>query len=137
MGTVLRSKLSGKNPYHIERHRYLELKHFCLQYPIWEKAYDALCGLKSRPADLLIFKEQVSDPTAKCAEAMAQYSKWMNMVEESAMEVDSVIGPFVLEGVVTGKSYDILRAKSDVPCCKDKYYELYRKFFYILNKKRG
>lgn len=27
-------ELSEKNPYWIERHRYYELKHFCLQYPI-------------------------------------------------------------------------------------------------------
>ena len=39
MGTTIRPELSEKNPYWIERHRYYELKHFCLQYPIWKKAY--------------------------------------------------------------------------------------------------
>lgn len=34
MGTTLRAELSEKNPYWIEKHRYYELKHFCLQYPI-------------------------------------------------------------------------------------------------------
>ena len=38
MGTTIRPELSEKNPYWIERHRYYELKHFCLQYPIWKKA---------------------------------------------------------------------------------------------------
>lgn len=37
MGTTLRAELSEKNPYWIEKHRYYELKHFCLQYPIWKK----------------------------------------------------------------------------------------------------
>ena len=32
MGTTLRAELSEKNPYWIEKHRYYELKHFCLQY---------------------------------------------------------------------------------------------------------
>lgn len=36
MGTTIRPELSEKNPYWIERHRYYELKHFCLQYPIWK-----------------------------------------------------------------------------------------------------
>lgn len=45
MGTTIRPELSEKNPYWIERHRYYELKHFCLQYPIWKKAYAALDGL--------------------------------------------------------------------------------------------
>lgn len=42
MGTTLRAELSEKNPYWIEKHRYYELKHFCLQYPIWKKAYTTL-----------------------------------------------------------------------------------------------
>lgn len=30
-----RKTLSKKNPYHISKHRYYELKHFCLQYHEW------------------------------------------------------------------------------------------------------
>lgn len=37
MGTNIRPELSNKSPYWIERHRYYELKHFCLQYPIWKR----------------------------------------------------------------------------------------------------
>ena len=44
MGTTLRAELSEKNPYWIEKHRYYELKHFCLQYPIWKKIYRSLDG---------------------------------------------------------------------------------------------
>ena len=55
MATTIRPELSEKNPYWIERHRYYELKHFCLQYPIWKKAYAALDGLSRRPADMEIF----------------------------------------------------------------------------------
>ena len=39
--TVLRPELSPKNKYHIDKHRYYELKHFCLQYPEWKKSYSA------------------------------------------------------------------------------------------------
>ena len=49
MGTTIRPELSEKNPYWIERHRYYELKHFCLQYPIWKKAYAALDGFSGLP----------------------------------------------------------------------------------------
>lgn len=52
MATEIRPELSEKNPYWIGKHRYYELKHFCLQYPIWKKAYNALLGLSSRPNDL-------------------------------------------------------------------------------------
>lgn len=45
MGTTIRPELSEKNPYWIERHRYYELKHFCLQYPIWKKHMQPWMGL--------------------------------------------------------------------------------------------
>ena len=52
MGTTLRAELSEKNPYWIEKHRYYELKHFCLQYPIWKKAYAALDGTNTKTMNL-------------------------------------------------------------------------------------
>ena len=55
MGTTIRPELSEKNPYWIEKHRYYELKHFCLQYPIWRKTYSALDGLTNRSTDLAMF----------------------------------------------------------------------------------
>ena len=54
MGTTLRAELSEKNPYWIEKHRYYELKHFCLQYPIWKKAYAALDGTNTKTMNLSI-----------------------------------------------------------------------------------
>lgn len=37
MSTAIRPELSKSSKYWIDRHRYYELKHFCLQYPIWKK----------------------------------------------------------------------------------------------------
>ena len=42
-----RSEISKKNPYWIPKHRYFELKHFCLQYPDWKNEYAALLGVDS------------------------------------------------------------------------------------------
>ena len=69
MGTTIRPELSEKNPYWIEKHRYYELKHFCLQYPIWRKAYSVLDGYSNPPKDLASFvvTSTLGDPTAKCA----------------------------------------------------------------------
>lgn len=36
----LRSELSKKNKYWIDKNRYYELKYFCLQYPLWKRAYE-------------------------------------------------------------------------------------------------
>ena len=47
MATKIRAKLSEKNKYWIDKHRYYELKHFCLQYQMWKKAYKALDEMAS------------------------------------------------------------------------------------------
>ena len=46
--------------------------------------------------------------------------------------VSSVAGGAVTEGI----SYDHLKARLNIPCCKDVYYELYRRFFWILSQVR-
>ena len=138
MSTVIRPELSDKNEYWIEKHRYYELKHFCLQYPIWKKAYAALDGLSARPADLLAPDKfgHVSDPTAKCAEAKAFYSKRMDLIEQTTKETDDRMWNYILLGVTEGMSFEKLRARTNIPCGKEAYYIMYRRFFWLLNKVR-
>ena len=138
MGTVIRPEVSKNSNYYISRHRYYELKHFCLQYPIWKAAYESLDGLSKRPDDLLgVQRSGISNPTARTAEAKAEFSRCMELVESAARETHEVIGEHIFKGVTEGVSYDELNLKAPVPCCKDEYYKLYRKFFWILDKKRG
>lgn len=69
MATLIRPELSTKNKYYIDKHRYYELKHFCLQYPEWKKAY---CEFDDYSVPLSMI-ERIStdnmpgDPTAKRA----------------------------------------------------------------------
>lgn len=138
MGTDIRPELSKKNKYWIEKHRYYELKHFCLQYPIWKKAYLALTDLKSRPADMESFAKSnnLSDPTWKIAEARLYYESRMKMIEETARKTDETIGSYIVQAVTQGYSYDTLRVRFNIPCCKEVYYKLYRKFFLLLSHER-
>lgn len=138
MGTRIRPQLSEKNPYWIEKHRYYELKHFCLQYPIWKKAYAALDGLSKRPVALAsVSKHKIhSDPTVQCVVAKERYRRNMELVEQASIGADAELKDYILKGVTEGWSYDILKARLDIPCCKDVYYNLYRRFFWLLNKTR-
>lgn len=138
MGTTIRPEMSNKNPYWIERHRYYELKHFCLQYSIWKRAHAALDGLSRRPNDLSIFvtSRACSDPTAKCAVAKAYYSERMELVNRIAVRTDPELASYILLGVTEGWAYPALKSKFEIPCCKDTYYDRYRKFFWLLNKER-
>ena len=137
MSTTIRPEVSMKNKYWIERHRYYELKHFCLQYDIWKQAYEGLTGLAAANLDAVFSKtNSMSNPVEKCVEAREYYYTRINMIEKAADETDSSIGQYILMAVTKGYSYDILLARTSIPCCKDTYYELYRRFFWILNKIR-
>ena len=138
MATTIRPEISEKNPYWIEKHRYYELKHFCLQYPSWKKAYAALEGLSPRPADLSIFSESnvCSDPTANCAIAKAFYSERMELISKLVVRADPELAEYLLKGVTQGWTYSILRARMNIPCSKDIYYDRYRRFFWLLHKER-
>ena len=139
MSTTIRPALSYKNKYWIEKHRYYELKHFCLQYPGWKRDYMALDGLKKQPHDLslLVRTNVISDPTARCAEAKLFYSERMELVERVAYETDRDLHSYILKAVTEGLSFETLKTQTDIPCCRDVYYDLYRRFFWLLNRARG
>lgn len=140
MGTEIRPELSDKNPYWIGKHRYYELKHFCLQYPIWKKAYAALDGLSKRPQDLEVFVKSgqlTSDPTARCAESRLFFADRMELVEQAAIDASSDLYPYILRAVTEGLSYNSLKMQYDIPCCREVYYDCYRRFFWLLSRKRG
>lgn len=137
MGTNIRPEVSEKNPYWIDRHRYYELKHFCLQYPSWKRAYLSLDGMSKRPIDSVIVKHfPGSDPVSRCAEARIFYKDRIDMVELAANDTDPLLGQYILQAVTEGLSYDVMRVRKGVPCSKDAYYELYRKFFWLLHQAR-
>lgn len=138
MGTTPRPETSKNKPYWIERHRYYELKHFCLQYPVWKKMRDAIDGFIPNKMSLAIFCQtgDVSNPTANAAEARLFYTNRIEMLEKVAREVDPVIGDYILAAVTTGMSYDVLNVRKQIPCSRDIYYDLYRRFFWLLSKER-
>lgn len=137
MGTVIRPEVSTKNKYWISKHRHYELKHFCLQYNEWKKAYMncsgsaifASCGVDRMPSG-----NTHSDLTAKYATKCAYYSEQIRLIERAAMEADLFLYKYILKAVTEGLSYTYLKAKLDMPCGKDMYYNRYRKFFWILSE---
>lgn len=135
MSTTIRPEISKRNESWISRHRYYELKHFCMQYFEWRKWLEDI-SVYPRLDTNEIHGSEPNDPTVVIAIQRERYLRYIDLVEATAKEVDEVLGVFVLKGIVYGISYDLLRAKTDIPCCKEKYYELYRRFFSILDKKR-
>lgn len=139
MATLIRAEVSTKNKYWIDKHRHYELKHFCLQYPMWKKAYSEFSDF-SIPLSTI---ERVStsnlpgDPTAKRAMMKAHYSEKIDMIERVAKETDKYLCEYIIKAVTEGLSYTYLKTKLGIPCGRDMYYDRYRKFFWLLSNARG
>ena len=138
MATKVRAELSLKNKYHIGKHRHYELKHFCLQYPKWKRAYiDSLDG--DTPLSMIdgsMMSDGVYDPTSSRAITRAYYSERMQMLEEVAKAADIYLWRYILRAVTEGLSYTYLKTKLDIPCGRDMYYDRYRRFFWLLSETR-
>ena len=138
MGTTIRPEVSIKNKYWIDKHRHYELKHFCLQYPRWKKLYTYLDDKTIRTPKLYEVRSRNKvDMTADIATEKAYYLEKIDLIEETAMEADEHLYPYILKGITEGLSYTYLKTKMNIPCGKDMYYDRYRKFFWLLSSKRN
>lgn len=130
---VIRSEISVKSPYYISKHRYLELKHFCLQYPEWRVEVNKLNYFGSMGDG--IRGSDPSKPVERLAGRRERYLKYMEMVEQSCLAADPDIFEWLLKAVTMGLSYDTL-STLEIPCGRGYFYERYRKFFWCLDRVR-
>ena len=81
--------MAKKNEYVLSKHRYYELKHFCLQYPEWKKLYSQLDGWSGK-----------GDTTSKDGIRRADLKTNIEMIEDCADSIDRDILRFVtVEGI--------------------------------------
>lgn len=134
----VRPELSVKNKYFIDKHRFYELKHFCLQYRTWKRIYEALneLGITSSILDKMPAGNLVSDLTAKHAVRKAHYANKIKSIEKAAMDADEELYSYILKAVTEGLSYTYLKTALEMPCGRDAYYDRYRRFFWLLDKER-
>jgi len=139
VSVTVRAEVVTTNRYWISKHRHYELKHFCLQYPIWKRDYASfnddsvsLSTIENSPTSNL-----PGDPTAKRAIMKAALIEKIELVETAAREADRYLYEYIIKGVTESLSYSALKAKYDIPCGKDMYYDRYRRFFWLLSEARG
>lgn len=137
MATLIRPEISEKNKYWIDKHRHYELKHFCLQYPMWKRVYSEFDGFKGRTNETVYSRVSTpGDPTATCAETRSLYLERMDLVRRIAFEADPDLATYIFRAVTEGLSYTYLKTRLAIPCGKDMYYDRYRRFFWLLSEAR-
>jgi hypothetical protein len=109
-----------------------------LQYHEWKKAYASY-------SESIIFGSRFegvpstnipSDLTAKYAMRKTYYGNRINLIEETAKNADEFLYKYILKAVTEGLSYTYLKAKMNIPCGRDMYYDRYRRFFWLLSETR-
>lgn len=139
MSTKIRPEIAVKNKYYISKHRYYELKHFCMQYPEWKHELSSIDGISSRSTGTSehVNNGRVSKPTEIYAEARMFYEQRIQMVEDAATRAtDDIFGKVLVMAVTNEISYEQMAARGLVHCGKDLWYAAYRRFFWILDKAR-
>ena len=139
MGTNISPTISKNSSSYISKHRYYELKHFCLQYPEWKKELLELRNSyepKSQWGGTVKYSKEPSDKTGNLATKIVYLENCIRLVESVAKDTDNTIGWYVFKAVTEELTYATLRTKFYIPCGKDLYYKLYRKFFSLLSERR-
>lgn len=133
---MVTKELSQKNKYWISKHRQYELKHFCLQYPIWKQEYKALSYISPSVSVRPSSSNTPADPTGNFVVRRSYYKDRIELIERIAMETDAVLGNYILVAVTEGLSYNHLKSRLKIPCGRDAYYACYRRFFWLLSNAR-
>lgn len=135
MATVIRPEISYKSKYWINKHRHYELKHFCLQYPIWKRLYNE-SKISTSTIDKMPSDNIPGDPTGESAVLKTYYGERINLIEETARATDEELHAYILKAVTEEVSYTYLRTVMNIPCSRNTYYDRYRRFFWLLNLAR-
>lgn len=136
MSTLIRPELSDKNKYWIPKHRYYELKHFCLQYPDWKKELKTIRLMSTRSMIRISKNSQGEDLVYNAVERSLYLKEQIMLIDTCAEDADEYLGRYILKAVTEDLSYTYLKTRLDMPCSKSMYYDRYRRFFYILDKRR-
>lgn len=131
-----RAELSKKNKYWISKNRYYELKYFCLQYTDWKTFYECLDDTRLPSACKINNDGNTSNPTEDIAIVKTLYLEKMRLVEDTAKETDEALWSYILKAVTEDLSFTYLSTILEIPCSRGTYYDRYRRFFWLLSKKR-
>lgn len=127
----------SENKYEINKHRFYELYHFCMQYNDWKTELKNINStVKSPRLSGGGTSHGGEDQTLKLANRRMLLQEKCEAIEQSAIEADADLYPYILIGVTNEyATYKYLKTVEHIPCGKDMYYDRRRKFYYLLSKK--
>ncbi|MFR4439036.1 MAG: hypothetical protein ACLT46_03945 [Hungatella sp.] len=118
--------------YDISRTKYNELKYFCMQYNEKKQELHRGYGLGNVINDGIPKGNLPGNPVERTAIRNVMLRADVELIEQTAMEADLEIYPWVLKNVTEGLPYEYM----DVPINRTDFYCIRKYFFYLLSLKR-
>lgn len=132
-----RPALSKKNQHYIPREKYYELLYFSRQYnTMKQELHELRMDYPNSMNEIVVDHSDVSDPVAKAYSRIETLVDKIHMIESTAIETDAELAKWVRIGATNDYSYEYMHQMLGMPIGRTKYYELYRKYFYLLAQKR-
>ena len=145
----MRQRAEKKGKYKLSKHEFYTAMHFALQYKDWQRELRTMSDTSKAITYSDMPKGNINpDPTGDLVEKRERLKDKVLLVERSARtavygdimgrmcvpEVRDKIVLMLLRGVTEeGVTYDTLRVSGDMPCCRNVYNRMKRRFYYILN----
>lgn len=121
---------SPRSKYYLPKRIFLTVRNYCLNYDQWKKEYRESVGLRNIVAGN--GGSGVGDPTAMQAMRLKSISDRIELIEQTAYEVEPLLHPYLLTGVTKEHmTFDRLQAKG-IPCERKMYYDRRRRFYWLM-----
>lgn len=121
--------------YGISRHRYEELKAFCLQYN--EKKAKISYGIKGVVQDRQPHGSSTGNPTEAAAIRNTIYLQDCKMIEQAAIAASAEIYPYIIKSVANDLTYEYIEYDDKlgrIPMGRTEFYARRRLFYHFLDE---
>ena len=124
--------------YGISKHRYWELKSFCLQYREWKDELEYKKDtLKSKViTDMPMPPSRTGNPQEDLAIRRTELESKCKVVEQTAIQADAEIYQYIIKSVTEEVPCWYLEEIMGMPCCRKDFYAARRYFFFLLDKNK-
>lgn len=124
------------NEWKLSKHEFYVSYHFALQYREWKDKYNSMIGLSAINVDGMPHGNATSDPTSSQALKLSDYKTKIKIIEDTVKQTDESLYCWLIKAVTNEDiSYNYLKSVMDIPCGKNEYYKLRRKFYFLLYNK--
>lgn len=141
MGTDIRPEITDNDPDHISKHKYYELKHFCLQYHDKRRRIcqidDILKNVNNRHSLDHIntnYNDYPSDKITDLIDEKLKNERDISLIKFAASDLN--LCDYILKAVTEGRSYNNLTTMYGMNVSTYEYYKEYRHFFKTLSNSR-